>query len=91
MKTPNTYAIFPGRLKAARALRGLSINDLVLLTYISSGHLMRLETGVRKPSCDSLARLSRALKVTIDYLLGIVDDPTAISDVTARMEAWRNK
>jgi transcriptional regulator with XRE-family HTH domain len=81
MKKPNAaeYAIFPDRLKAARDLRALSLQDLAILTDITPNLLMRLETGARKPSSNNLTQLAKALKVSIDYLLGTVHDPKPIS------------
>ena len=67
--------IFQERLKAARELRGWSQNDLAGRARMPPSSIAHFETGSRKPSFDTLRRLTNALEVTTDYLLGRADDP----------------
>ena len=67
--------IFQERLKAARDLRGWSQNDLAVRARMPPSSIAHFETGSRKPSFDTLRRLTNALEVTTDYLLGRTDDP----------------
>lgn len=67
---------FPGRLKAARELRGLSQAELADKARFQPSAISRFETGASKPSFENLRRLAGALRVSTDYLLGLVEDPT---------------
>lgn len=62
---------FPDRLKNARKMNGLSLQDLSnqLNNAISKQDLNRLETGVMQPDSKILVLLINALKVTHDYFL----------------------
>ena len=72
-RTPSE--IFQERLKAARDLRGWSQTDLADRAGMPPSSIAHFETGSRKPSFDTLRRLTNALEVTTDYLLGRTDDP----------------
>ncbi len=67
--------IFPGRLKTARDLRGLSQDQLAERSGLQSSAISHFETGGRKPSFDNLKRLADALGISTDYLLGRTEDP----------------
>ena len=68
--------VFRGdRLKEIRELRGLSQTDLEQLTEVSNVQIYRYETGKNEPSPDIIARFSRSLNISADYLLGLVDRP----------------
>lgn len=71
--------IFPKRLRAARELRGFNQGELARGSGLQASAISHFETSARKPSFDNLKRLADALDVTTDYLLGRVDDPTALS------------
>lgn len=60
---------FPDRLKNARKMNGLSLQDLSdrLGNSLSKQALSRLETGELKPDSEILSQLCKALKVTLDY------------------------
>lgn len=68
---------FPDRLKAARERRGWSQADLAERSGFQPSAISRFETGAVKPSFDNLRRLAGGLRVSTDYLLGLVEDPTA--------------
>nr|VFJ74904.1 MAG: Helix-turn-helix [Candidatus Kentron sp. FW] len=74
-KKNSSSEVFAGRLRSARELRGLKQNELADQAGIPPSSVAHFEGGSRKPSFDSLRRLSNALEVTTDYLLGRVDDP----------------
>lgn len=69
--------VFKERLRAAREMRGLSQADLAFKTGLPPSSIAHFEGGKRKPSFDNLRKLSEALEVTTDYLLGRVDDSSA--------------
>lgn len=77
---------FPARLREAREKRGLTQADLGKEAGLPSTTISHFESGSRKPSFDNLRRLTKALSVSTDYLMGIVDTPddTAAASRIAR-------
>lgn len=57
------------RIKALRAERALSQEDLADKAGISRQYLSRLETGRHDPSLSMLVKLAKALKVTVAKLV----------------------
>ena len=76
---PTPSVIFPTRLRSAREYRGLNQADLATRTGLQPSAVSHFETGARKPSFDNLHLLAETLDVTIDYLLGRVDEFKALS------------
>jgi len=68
--------LFSRRLRAARAMRGLSQANLAERTRLQQTAVSHYESGTRRPSLRNLRRLAEALEVTTDYLVGHTDDPT---------------
>lgn len=62
--------IFSDRLKAVRERRGLSQADLAQKTGLQPTAISHFETATRSPSFDNLRRISDALNVSTDYLMG---------------------
>lgn len=77
--------VFPNRLRTAREGRGLSQGDLAKRSKLPASSISHFEAGKRKPSFDSLNSLANALKVTIDYLLGRVDEFEGHSSVSDKI------
>lgn len=73
---------FPSRLKATRELRGLTQGDLSTLAGLPATTISHFESGSRKPSFDNLRRLTKALGVSTDYLMGNTDTPDATAAAT---------
>lgn len=71
---------FKDRLRRTREARGLSQLDLANKTAeggkpgLQPAAISHFETGQRSPSFDNLKRLADALSVSIDYLLGRIDE-----------------
>lgn len=74
----NSENIFTQRLLDARRLRDLNQEELAKRAGLKPSAISHFETGSRKPSFDNLRRLSDALEVTTDYLLGRADDPHGV-------------
>lgn len=74
---------FGDRLKATREARGLSQADLAERSGLQSSAVSHFENGRRAPSFDNLKKLADALSVSIDYLLGRVEE-TASSGPTVQ-------
>jgi len=58
------------RLKRLREERGLTQEQLAKRSGMSHGYLARLEIGMHDPSLSTLAKLARALRVTVAELVG---------------------
>jgi transcriptional regulator with XRE-family HTH domain len=67
--------VFAERLKNIRALRSLTQSELGEKSGLPTSSIAQFETNARKPSFDTLRKLSMALEVSTDYLLGTVDEP----------------
>ena len=68
-------SVFGDRLLAAREQRGMSQSELARKTGLSPAVISHFETGVRQfPSADTLVKLTDALKVSSDYLLGRIPE-----------------
>lgn len=72
--------MFPDRLRTAREYRGLSQGELAKRAKLQPSAISHFETGTRKPSFDNLRLLADTLDITTDYLLGRVEDFTALAD-----------
>jgi transcriptional regulator with XRE-family HTH domain len=57
------------RLKRLREERGLTQERLAKQAGVSHGYLARLEIGMHDPSLNTLAKLAKALKVTVSDLV----------------------
>ena len=71
--------VFPERLRLAREIRELSQGDLAKRAGLQPSAVSHFETKARKPSFDNLRKLADALNCTTDYLLGRVDELSAIT------------
>lgn len=73
-------SVFGRRLRQARDLRGMTQAELAEKSRVSAVMISHFETGTRpSASADNLVKLSNALEVSIDYLLGRTDDPVPCS------------
>jgi len=64
--------ILPQRLRQAREMRNMTQQQLSSAIGINANSsIAKFETGERLPSAENIARLSIALNVDADYLLGI--------------------
>jgi transcriptional regulator with XRE-family HTH domain len=78
--------MFPKRLKLARQASGLSIRKLGELCGVSGQAIHKYEMGATYPRSTVLVSLSRALGVSIDFLMG-----NTVAGVTFdhwHMDAW---
>ena len=77
--------IFGDRLKVARSLRGWSQAELAEATKLQVSAISHFETSTRSPSFDNLRKLSDALQVTTDYLIGRTDSPSLSNKAAATL------
>ncbi len=66
--------IFKDRLKKTRESKGLTQSELAAIAGLQAAAISHFETGQRSPSFDNLRKLSDALTVSVDYLLGRIDE-----------------
>lgn len=65
---------FQNRLRKARESRALTQADLAKKTGLQAAAISHFETGQRAPSFHNLRILSDHLNVSVDYLLGRIDE-----------------
>lgn len=65
---------FQERLRNARESRSLSQADLAKRTGLQPAAISHFETGQRAPSFENLRKLSDALNISVDYLLGRINE-----------------
>lgn len=63
------------RLRQIREARGFSQSDLADRVGIHHQQIYRIETGQSDPSGTTLTNLAKALEVSVDYLVGLTDEP----------------
>jgi|CXWL01.1.fsa_nt_gi transcriptional regulator with XRE-family HTH domain len=78
MKMKERKKIFRGdRLKQIREVRGFTQDELESRLKLGNTTIYRYEKGDAEPSPVVIGGIARELEVTADYLLGLVDDPSA--------------
>lgn len=66
---------FPIRLRELRKLKNVPQKELSELLKISPRALRFYEDGSREPSINGLITLAKYFDVSIDYLVGLTDNP----------------
>ena len=72
--------VFKARLREARLRRGYGQGELAAKASLPAASISHFESGTRKPSFENLRRLSQALTVSTDYLLGRTNEIAAAAD-----------
>lgn len=83
----HTLPSFGERLTTLRKKRGWSQGDLAGKVETSAPIIGRYERGEMTPSIEVASKLSRALGVSLDYLLGTYDLPDLLAD-KAMLDRW---
>ena len=71
---------FIARLKTLREAKGVSTRKLGGAIGISSPAISQFENGTALPAIDTLVALAKFFDVSVDYLLGISDEPKPIPE-----------
>ncbi len=82
---------FGQRLAKAREKAGITQQTLGDIVGASKGAIARWEAGTREPGMAYLAKLSEALGVTTDYLLGLSDSDGSVQSINDRAKAILEK
>ena len=67
------------RLEGLRKARGMSQRQLAAVLGVTHYTISAYENGRSEPGDDIKVRLARLFDVSMDYLLGIVDQPLSLS------------
>lgn len=76
--------IFAERLKALRKDRGLTQDDIVKVVVESTGmsfhkgYISKWENNKVNPDISSIVPLAEYFNVSLDYLIGLTDDPSPV-------------
>lgn len=68
------------RVKERRRKFGLSQEELAEAVGVNQGQISDYEQSKGNPTATSLEGLAKSLGTSIDYILGLTDDPTPIDD-----------
>jgi transcriptional regulator with XRE-family HTH domain len=63
------------RVRQIREMRGFTQEQLSELANLELQQINRYENNKNKPKADVIIQLARALNVSTDYLLGLIDTP----------------
>lgn len=63
------------RLREIRRRKGISQLKLAMDLNTSQNTISRYETGEREPGINELIKIADYFNVSVDYLIGRVDDP----------------
>lgn len=74
-ESPELATVCGARIRLARRHHGWTQYDLQDESGIFQGCISHFECGVRVPIVQNLIRLSDALEVSVDYLLGRAEPP----------------
>jgi len=66
---------FSDRLKELRKARGITQKAMAEYLGIQETSYQHYEYGKREPNHDSTVKIANVLNVSVDYLLGISDNP----------------
>lgn len=83
------------RLKSLRESQGITQRDLAGALEIGEKEIWRYENEPSNPTAAKLTRIAAFFNVSVDYLLGLTDKPSAYSgnDLSiqelAALSAWR--
>jgi transcriptional regulator with XRE-family HTH domain len=71
----NKFRFFGERLKRIMMIRCVNCNELAAQVYAAPSTITGYRSGRRGPDVAQLTTLARALNVSVDYLLGLKDEP----------------
>ena len=75
-KATTLEKVFAKNLKKYREALGLTQETLAEMVGSEAQHISRLERAVNSPKLDTLVKISKALNVSVDSLLGLKEKKT---------------
>ena len=88
------YALIGKRIRETRKQRGLSAEELAEIADLSTVYISYIENAKRKPSLESLIKISNALEITIDELLYgnlLYNGTVTTARTPSYPEEWKNQ
>lgn len=79
-------SVFATRLRSLREREGQSQEEFAKRLGLSQQQITRWETGKWTPQADALVTIAQSLGITVDYLLGMTDDPSRPVDTLTAEE-----
>jgi transcriptional regulator with XRE-family HTH domain len=76
-ETPSASEVIGERIRNLRIGKGLSQQEVAGRLGLQPAALCHFETGLRIPSFENLRKLADFYAVSVDYLLGRVEEPKA--------------
>lgn len=70
---------FNENLKSARIRSGLSQKDVAESIGVAKSTYSLYESGKREPNVNTIKKISDCLKVSVDELLGLNEEPTTLT------------
>ena len=67
------------RLRQCRKEHGLTQREVAVYSDITEHAYQNYELGVREPKISILMRIAVLYKVSMDYLVGLTDDPNPVN------------
>ncbi|MDX8367883.1 helix-turn-helix transcriptional regulator [Cytobacillus sp. IB215665] len=74
------------RIRKLRNARGYSLRDMAVILEMTPSHISKIERNERGTSVEMLDVISKHFKVTVDYLMGKVDDPQLTVETKIKIE-----
>lgn len=74
-------SIFGDRLRAALKIKYITQKDLAKELELNYKSVNSYIAGLANPSLETLAHIARFLNISVDYFVGIIDDPRPILKV----------
>ena len=68
--------VFPARIKMARESAGYTQRQVAKETNLGQSQIAKYETGKLEPSLETLGILAQFYNVDVNWLLGVVLEPT---------------
>lgn len=73
------FQAFGARLGQVMTMRNISNQELASQMFLSVSTISGYRTGRRSPKVDDLAQLARILDISVDFLIGLSDNPSRLS------------
>lgn len=82
--------MFAKRLKQLRKSRKLTMQEVADYVGVAKSTYAGYESGYRQPTIESIQTISRKLRTSADYLLGLADHPDPPDELTHNAKEYLN-
>lgn len=82
--------MFAKRLKQLRKKRKLTMQEVADYVGVAKSTYAGYESGYRQPTIESIQTISRVLRTSADYLLGLTDYPEPPADLNHNAKEYLN-